>query len=559
MPDELNGVDLKKLIKRRHPEFEEHEEHWRLAEVAYRGGRAWFDFETKSKNGNLFKFYKEGPQEYESRKERTYRGNHVKRVVETINQYLFRSKPVRKLSQAPAEIQAFWRSTNRKRRPIDAFMQSLDRWLSVFGRVYVVIDRPAPGQDPASLTLQRRDEAAPYAYIVFPHHVLDIAYGEDGRPDWILIEEQHRGASFDEGGLQCRYRLWTRQSWYLIAEEEARGRRERKVQVIDSGDHGLGSVPVVCVEDQEGTNWTTPGICDDIIYMDRTLVNYGSLLDEILYEQTFSQLTMPAESLLPGSNEGRALISAAKERIFLFNATSPGVKPEYISPDASQAALIMSAMNALKRDIYAVTGTDNDANSQSMSKGKEYASGKVREFDHSQIENILLNKSHALETAEEEIGRLVMLWMGQQDAEFDPGLVTYPDKFDIRGLAAELEIAAELNELQAPEEMLRLQMSKVSEKTFPRLNEREKAELEKVIEKWMPAFMIERKFKEEELETKKFIAETQADAMEDDDPSDDRSIEDPENSDLDRKTQSRGNPRAKRKVNAAANNGYSAE
>ncbi len=75
----------------------------------------------------------------------------------------------------------------------------------------------------------------------------------------------------------------------------------------------------------------------------------------------------------------------------------------------------------------------------------------------------------------------------------------------------------------------------------------------------MPAFMIERKFKEEELETKRFIAETQADAMEDDDPSDDRSIEDPENSDLDRKTQSRGNPRAKRKVNAAANNGYSAE
>lgn len=513
----LTGIDLKKLVGRRHPEYDQNLSHWNLAEAAYRGGRDWFEMEVDG-NKNLFQFYKEGEEEYKDRKNRTHRANHTRRVVDTVNQYLFRSPPVRDEKKVPSYIKSFWENTAGPRRSIQRFVKELDRWASTMGRVYVVIDRPA--HDEAQATRRRKDEKSPYAYIVFPQYVLDMAYGDDGKFDWILIAEDYRDESggLDDGGeMRLRYRLWTRSHWFLIVEDEDTNgksvKKDKNYVIQDEGQHGLGIVPVIEVDDQEGSRWSAPGLCSDIIYMDRTLVNYGSLLDEILYEQTFSQLTMPADAILPGTTEYGQMVAAAKSRIFLFSATSPGVKPEFISPDAAQAELIMKAMSDLKRDIYSVTGTDNDANSQSMSTGKSYASGKVREFDHTQIENILLDKARSLELTEDRMLEVVAAWMNNGKERIEPDWVVYPDKFDIRGLAAELDIAAELNELEAPTEIMRRQMRTIVDKNYPRMTDKEKEDFYKVINEWFPSYMVERAFKQEELDVRLFTAETQADAM----------------------------------------------
>lgn len=501
-PSELAGVDLKRFILRTHPGYDDKLGHWSFCRASYLGGREWFDYESDNapEKPNLFKFYKEGVKEYGDRVDRTYRANHTKRVVDTVNQYLFRTAPVRS-SAANALIKKFWSNADGKGGSMNRFAKDMDRWMSVYGRIWVGVDRHN------EIANTRAEERLPYAYIVSPEKVLDFSVSdEDGKLNWILLEEEKRDEDLaGTGGYEDMWRLWTREAWYLIRKGDKKAGEAE--YVIDSAEfHDLGVVPFVSISETDDNKYCSPALVDDIVYMDRTLVNYGSLLDEILYEQTFSTLTLPVEGVVPGSADYTKIINASKNRLFLYASTAAGGKPEYISPHVEQANLIVSAMMALKKDIYAVTGTDNDASTQSMSKGKEYASGKVREFDHKQIENILLDKARALELGEERIMTLVLIWMGDKSA-VDEGWVTYPDKFDVRGLAAELDIASVMNELKLPPEMMRRQVKLVAAKSFTRMTDKEKSELDTIIDKWMPGYSQEMALKDREVGAKEETAD----------------------------------------------------
>lgn len=493
------SLDLEKLVNRTHPEYAGKIDHWKFCRLSYLGGREWFG--KKGDRINLFKFYKEGPKEHEERVHRTYRGNHTKRVVDTVNQFLFRQPPVR-TDKAPELIKKFWGNTDGKNLTIDRLMKDVDRWMSVYGRPWVAVDR-AP-----QIANVRSEEKIPYAYIVSPERIKDFAYDtSDRKLKWLLIEEDRRDDSIDGGDTQILWRLWTRTEWYLIREGSKKDGEEKFV--IDRwATHGLGAVPFVSIAENDDNKFASAALIDDIVYMDRTLVNYGSLLDEILYEQTFSTMTLPVEGLVPGSKDAENIINASKNRLFLYSSTTGNGKPEFISPDVTQAGLIVGAMTSLKKDIYAVTGTDNDANSQSMSKGKEYASGKVREFDHKQIENILLDKARALEEGEERILELVNLWMGQKP-DVDENWVSYPDKFDVRGLATELEIAAEMNELKLPEDIMRRQVKLIAAKAFTRMTVEEKMKLDSLIEEWIPGYSQELQIQNREVAAKELTADAQ--------------------------------------------------
>ena len=469
---DLATVDLKKLIDRRHPDYEGALAQWDFCKLAFLGGREWMTEE------NLFKFYKEGASEYKERKDRTYRENHVKRVIDTINQFLFKQKPMRS-EKAPELLRKFWKKASRDGKSMDRFALELDQWQSVYGMFFVVVDRPTVAAD------LRKDEKLPYAYIVPPQNLLDMSYDDQGEFNWVLILEKQRvdDNPMAESAINSRFRLWTRDEWILFGLDE-----KNEPMYIARNAHNLGVVPVVKVASDVSCRYSSPALIGDIVYMDRALVNYGSMLDEILYQQTFSQLTLPAEAVLPGTAEMGQIIAASKQRVFLYNGLAGG-KPEFISPDASQARLIIEAMDRTMKNIYAVSGTDHEANSQSMSAGKSYASGKARQYDYSAIENILVAKSVAIEQAEEQIAALVLKWMGD-NTEIDTAWVQYPEKFDIRGLTAELDMALELWKTTPPVEMARKHMKVINDKMFTRQSDVERDTMHAAIDKWTPDYSV---------------------------------------------------------------------
>lgn len=489
MPQSFSPEQIDAIIKGRHPTYDEHLPHWKFCEAAYRGGRAFISSE------NLFQFYKEGPEEYKQRRNRAHRANHTKRVADTVTQYLFKQLPRRDKEKAPDWLQDMWARMTKDGKDADRFARELDQWLSVFGRMYVVVDR----KDIPADTRREDFENQPYAYMVSPIQVLNMSWSEDdGKLSWILIAEDHRDDKTPDasGEIIARFRLWTRDAWYLFGK---RSKDDERAEQLDAADHDLGEVPVHVVQAEEGGPWDAPALIGDIVYMDRALMNYGSMLDEIVYEQTFSQLTMPVESMVPGSTEEGNIVAASTKRVLLYSAVSPGSKPEFIAPDPKQAGLLLDASQTLMRNIYAITGTDNDANSQSMSTGKSYASGKVRQFDHTAIENLLLGKAQACERAEEAIARLAGLWLSA-DEDVDEAWIAYPTTFDIRGLEADLELAKGLFEVTSPVEVMRAHMRNMVPKLFPRATQAEKDKILADIATWEPEYSVLAAQKDKELE-----------------------------------------------------------
>ena len=241
---------------------------------------------------------------------------------------------------------------------------------SIFGRIGIVIDSNV-SKNALSVAEQKTEGGGVYAYIVDPRKILDYSLDGRGELNWILIEESYRedGDPFGEvEDVKPRWRLWTKSDWKLIVRETGRGKK-RNFVIQEHDTHDLGVVPVVLhdhiITDEE---WAAQGMIDDIAYLDRAVANYLSNLDAIIQDQTFSQLVLPAQGLLPGDDDYNKFIQAGTKRIFTFDGEG-GMAPQYISPDVKQAQLIVDIVQKIINEIYHTVGLAGERTKQDNALG----------------------------------------------------------------------------------------------------------------------------------------------------------------------------------------------
>ena len=109
---------MSRLVNRRHPKYNDHKDHWDFVEATYEGGREWFD-------RNIFRYLKEGDQEYKERLSRAYRFNHSREVVDLLNKYLFRQETLRAKEEVPAFIDEFRQHSTRAGLGINELMRQV--------------------------------------------------------------------------------------------------------------------------------------------------------------------------------------------------------------------------------------------------------------------------------------------------------------------------------------------------------------------------------------------------------------------------------------------------
>ncbi len=487
--------ELKRFIKRRHPEYADNLTHWEFLESCYRGGRDWFE-------KNIFRYHKEGNEEFDKRKERAYRFNHTREAVDLVVKYIFKGEIHRNWKDAPDSVKKFWKGATRRGAPIEQFSINLAAKASMLGRIWVVVDSTLR-QPVKTRAEEKRAKARVYAYVVPPQDAWDFAYDENGVLSWILIHETKRDDSDPfsaTGDVKHRARLWTRESWFLFDIKETKD-NDIEVTLAEQGDHNLGVVPVFSVDSQEtDSNYTAPALIADIAYLDRAVANYLSNLDAIIQDQTFSQLAIPAQNLLPGTNAGSGaeteddisgdresyerILEMGTKRIFTYDGEGGG-KPEYLSPDPKQAGVIISVINKIIAEIYHTIGMAGERTKQDNAAGIDNSSGVAKAYDFERMNALLVSKAATLDSAEQRLIELVALWSGEK---FDPeqDLVKYPDSFDVRGIYDEFEIAERLTLISAPDEVRREQMKTLVDKMFPRLAKELKEKIRKSIEDWPP-------------------------------------------------------------------------
>ena len=480
------------FVDRRHPRYNEMFSHWSFCQSTYEGGRGWF---TK----NIHHYLKEGDGEYGDRLRRAYRFNHTREVTSLVTKYIFKEGIIRNNKDAPAPVKKFWDCATTDGAAIDELMKRVSDQSSIAGRAWIVVD--SNFQNVVSIADETNGTGRVYAYIVSQEDVLDYSMDDRGAMRWILYRIPFRDdidPINSSGVVVPRYMLWTTEEWVLL-EERAKttngptlssavplsspiiegvqtamllvtGNPEdrREIFVVDRGVNKIGpSIPVVPVNHMETDElYAPPGLVDEIAYLDRTVANYLSNLDAIIQDQTFSQLVMPAQNMMPGEDEYNKLKESGTSRIFIYDGEG-GQAPQYISPDASQAELVISVIKMIIGEIYHSVGMAGERTKQDNAQGIDNSSGVAKAYDFERMNALLCAKAAQLDRAENRIVDLVCQWSGTKNLTED--LIKYPESYDVRALPDEMEIAQNLAILEAPASLRREQMTVMLDKLFPRL------------------------------------------------------------------------------------------
>lgn len=453
------------LLTRTHPTYAESTLEWNFWEQSYRGGPKYI-------KANMFQYYKEGDQEFKDRCKRAYRENHSKSIVDKTVSYVYKDGPTRRTDSEL--LKKFFKNVDGKGKSMDQFMKMVATWAAVFGRIYIVMDKAEMPEEKRTGTALDNLGQIPYLYILFPQEVPDIAFNKDGSVKWALVKEEVRDDDdpfSSSGDLVDQYRLWEAGKWTLYSDDGTEK---------DSGSTGQNAVPIIAVDSEESLSAYNGGsLLTDIAPIDRAIMNNWSRLDTIVNDQTFSQLIFPIEGaamtdMLDNEEMRDQYFTLATNRVLLYSAAAGHqVKPEFISPDASQAEFILSMISRQIKHLYSHIGLG-------ASTGEEVKpeSGISKAYDLDELSKLLAAMADNLEEAEDRIVDLFSLWTNQKvEAE-----INYPDDFDVRTLSEEIAQAQDLATLRISETFMKEIEKRIAQKALPKAFTETQEKIEKEIE-----------------------------------------------------------------------------
>lgn len=510
----IDNKTITKLVRKRHPFYCDMKEQWLFFQLTYEGGRDWF-------KTNIHKYYKEGNEDYGDRIARAYRFNHTREVVDIINKYLFKVSAQRNVEDAPEAVDSFWSNATIDGLDIKEFMRTVSQQSSIYGCPWIVVDKTVnpEGVAPVNRAEQELTGERVYAYVVPPQRVLDMSYDENGVLNWVLIEETFRDDSdpFGSDGLvKSRFRLWTREDWYVFTPTKKKNGLTIPVEVskapdgqmsftTEYGRHDLGVVPVFRADNTISNEpYVSTSLIADVSYLDKAVANYLSNLDAIIQDQTFSQLAIPAQGLLPDDENYKKILEIGTKRVFVYDGEN-NAKPEFLSPDPKQAELIIEAVRQIINEIYHSVGLAGERLKEDNSKGIDNSSGVAKKADFERVNALLISKADSLEKIENELVSLVCLWSGDPVPEKE--LVEYSNDFDVRDLYDEFDVAMKLGLIGLPALIRGKQFEALVHKLFPLLDKKSVEEFNTAIKGWVDT---QDKMEQAALEQSKLAAEPDA-------------------------------------------------
>ncbi len=452
------------LLDNRHPDYLRKAADWQFWQQAYDND------DNYRQAGHLFRFPRENAVHYQERLRRSSRMNFTRQVLDLLLQYLSKEAPLRQTRLAPQRLLEFWENADRKHASMTQWMHGVSIVTALFGHCYIVVDKPTTLA--ATRQAETEQQLIPYAYCVSPLDLLDwVEDTGSGALTQALIRETVRGpinlaGPREDDDLQTRYRLWLKTDsgveWILF-QTDVNG----QPVIAGRGIAGISEIPIVCVTRTGGS------LIGDIAALDRKIYNYESLLDQILYDQTFSTLRLPWTGSTESFYEAWELTLGTKSILPYDPGT--GATPDFIAPDASQGALILNAIEQSINRIYQSRNLlDTVGTVQSASTP---ASGVARGYDFEKLNAVLSAFADDLEQAEQQIARLVLLWDGDT-TPLPTNLVDYPDTFDTQTLLQTLEECRQLSQsvhsatfqTQLQQKLVKLAAPKLNAETQQRID-----------------------------------------------------------------------------------------
>jgi hypothetical protein len=441
----------KDMVKSYHDEYINNMNNWEFLKNAYFGAGGFAD------SGYIEKYEKESQQKYANRKKNAYYLNYCATVIDTYNAHLFKKPVVRKSENL--DYNRFIQDVNGTHKDISALMKEAFLYAQIFGYSFIVVDKP----DVETLTELEELElkAYPYAYILPPQSVIDWSIDSRGEFNWVkVVEEEPLNANnfLHPNDKQTFYRIWTKDQFFLFNSKE---------ELIKRGEHGLGAVPFILLQNKKGLLGSIIGKSEinDIAKINKRLYNLCSELDDLLRSQTFATLTYPALDAKDLSD-----VEIGTDRILTYDPSSK-FAPAFISPSSDATKAYETRINALIEEIYRLARLNY--------KGGVSQSGVALSFAFEKTNQALSDKALNVQEAELKVAKIVCKW---QESEFE-GEIQYPLDFSLADIEGDLKMALDVISLDLSDRFNKEYKKSMTRKLLPKLPEAVKIEIDNEIVK----------------------------------------------------------------------------
>ena len=384
-----------------HHEWKNNIKRWTYYSDSYNGGNDY-------RSGQyLTRYVMESGDEYDNRIKNTPLDNHCKSVIETYNSFLFRKPPIRdygNITNDPA-LNMFLEDCDLDGRSFNSFMRDISTFSSIYGIVYVMIDKPRSVVETRAEELNQR--IRPYVSIMTPENVIDWRYQRQSNGVYAL-QEITLLDGIDDDAVYYRTITATETTIYT---RMAGSNTSVATEVIPNP---IGVVPVVPVYAGR-TVERGIGVSDisDIADVQRAIYNELSEVDQLIRISNHPSLVKT------GATQASAGAGAI---IDMPDDMDPNLKPYLIEPSGAGITHILDSIKSKVDSINRMANMGGVRNTMTSAM-----SGVALNTEFQLLNARLAQKADNLELAEEQIWRM---WARWQNNTFD-GVVDYPDNFNI--------------------------------------------------------------------------------------------------------------------------------
>jgi len=399
-------------ITNTHPDYTDNQNQWEFYLRSYLGGEHFKD------GSYLVKYLNESKDAYGRRIDLTPLDNHCANVVHIYSSFLWRQAPTRNfnaLDNSPV-LEPILQDADLDGRSFNAFMKEAQTWASVYGHVWVTVDKPKSNAGTRAEELGQG--IRPYLNLYTPENVFDWKYerNEAGYTELIYIKLRESIVRNNATDVTAHFRVWTPET---ISLYESTNDTETLVEEMPNP---LGYIPAVFIP---AARTPTRGIgksdLADIAIMQKAIYNELSEIEQLIRISNHPTLVKTFST---------DATSGAGGIVNMSDDLDPALKPYQMQPSGANLTAVMesiaSKVESINRMAHlgAVRGTD-----------AVKASGIALQTEFQLLNARLAEKADILELAEEQIWMNVCNW---QDVTPDVE-VYYPDSFDIRDYSNELQ------------------------------------------------------------------------------------------------------------------------
>ena len=422
-----------KTIETTHPEYDNNKSRWEFYLRSYMGGEDYIDGEY------LTRYVNEDKTEYNRRLDLTPLDNHCKNIVHIYSSFLWRVPPTRGFNSASGNValQPFMKDADLDGRSFNAFMRQAQIWSSVYGHVWLMMDKPKSQAGTKAEELEQ--DIRPYVTMFTPENVLDWEYERtpSGRFELCYLKLRESVIRVNDTTTESYYRIWKKDSvelWHEVNESE---------RMVETEDNPLGKIPAVFLPAQRSVIRGI-GISDiaDASYMQRAVYQELSEIEQLIRISNHPTLV---------KSFGTDASAGAGAVINMPDDMDASLKPYQIQPSGQNLDAVRNSIKDKVEAINRMAHMGAVRGTQAMTQ-----SGVAMQTEFQMLNAKLAEKADILELAEEQLWVLFCNW---QDITPDVE-VFYPDAFDLRDYDKELIFLQQMRSTGVKSETLMQEIDK---------------------------------------------------------------------------------------------------